>query len=124
MEGWQLGSDPEIQVATVVTNHLTAAIIKYFTDCFRLDKAANLFERMSEKEPEVNALLARSYIGMSESIRLNSCTDDQTRRSKRSKSCTKHFEKVRNPTLFFTPNATFCYQKADPTGHNKSLSKR
>jgi len=63
--GWQLGSDPEIQVATVVTNHLTAAVLKYFADSFRLDRAANLFERMAAKEPEVAALLARSYIGMS-----------------------------------------------------------
>lgn len=64
--GWQLGSDPEVQVATNVTNHLTAAIIKYFTDSFRLERAANLFEKMAEREPEIAALLARSYIGMSQ----------------------------------------------------------
>lgn len=64
--GWQLGSDPEIQVATAVTNHLTAAIMKYFSDAFRLERAANLFERLAVKEPEVASLLARSYIGMSE----------------------------------------------------------
>lgn len=63
--GWQLGSDPEIQVATVVTNHLTSAILKYFSDSFRLHRAANLFERMMDKEPEVAALVAKSYIGMS-----------------------------------------------------------
>ncbi|WWD19144.1 hypothetical protein CI109_103602 [Kwoniella shandongensis] len=68
-KGWQLGSDPEIQVATIVTNHLTSAIIKYFSDSFRLDRAANLFERMMAKEPEVAALLARSYIGMNEEIK-------------------------------------------------------
>ena len=33
--GWQLGSDPEIQVATVVNNHLTSGILKYFGDAFR-----------------------------------------------------------------------------------------
>jgi hypothetical protein len=71
--GWQLGSDPEIQVATVVTNHLTAAIFKYFSDSFRLERAANLFERLAIKEPEIAALLARSYIGMSESLR--ECAD-------------------------------------------------
>lgn len=65
MIGWQLGSDPEIQVATNVTNHLTAAVMKYFTDSFRLERAANLFEKMSDREPEIAALLARSYIGMS-----------------------------------------------------------
>lgn len=33
--GWQLGSDPEIQVATPVFNHLTAGVMKYFGDSFR-----------------------------------------------------------------------------------------
>ncbi|WWC90631.1 uncharacterized protein L201_005567 [Kwoniella dendrophila CBS 6074] len=68
-KGWQLGSDPEIQVATVVTNHLTSAVIKYFADSFRLDRAANLFERMMVNEPEVASLLAKSYIGMNEEIK-------------------------------------------------------
>ncbi|CAG8443801.1 10277_t:CDS:10 [Ambispora gerdemannii] len=49
-KGWQLGSDPEIQVANVVSNHLTAGIMKYFN-------------------PEVAALLAQSYIGMDEEIK-------------------------------------------------------
>jgi hypothetical protein len=64
--GWQLGSDPEIQVATVISNHLTAGIMKYFGDAYRLQHAANLFEKLVDKEPEIAALLARSYIGMSE----------------------------------------------------------
>lgn len=68
-KGWQLGSDPEIQVATVVNNHLTAGIMKYFTDSYRLDRAANLFEKVMMKEPEIAALLARSYIGMSAAIK-------------------------------------------------------
>lgn len=33
--GWQLGSDPEVQVATVVNNHLTSGIMKYFGEAFR-----------------------------------------------------------------------------------------
>jgi len=63
--GWQVGSDPEIQVATVVSNHLTAGIMKYFGDSGRWQQAANLFEKLAVREPEVNSLLARSYIGMS-----------------------------------------------------------
>nr|CAG8536422.1 10906_t:CDS:10 [Entrophospora candida] len=47
---WQLGSDPEIQVATVVSNHLTAGIMKYFN-------------------PEVASLLSRAYIGMGEEVK-------------------------------------------------------
>jgi hypothetical protein len=64
--GWQVGSDPEIQVATVVSNHLTAGIMKYFGDSGRYQPAANLFEKLSWKDPEVASLLAKSYIGMSE----------------------------------------------------------
>lgn len=64
--GWQVGSDPEIQVATVVSNHLTAAIMKYFGESGRYQHAANLFEKLCAREPEVAGLLAKSYIGMSE----------------------------------------------------------
>lgn len=63
--GWQVGSDPEIQVATVVSNHLTAGTMKYFGDSGRWQQAANLFEKLTAKEPEVASLLAKSYIGMS-----------------------------------------------------------
>lgn len=64
--GWQVGSDPEIQVASIVSNHLTAGIMKYFGDSGRFQPAANLFEKIAAKEPEVSSLLARAYIGMSE----------------------------------------------------------
>ena len=66
LSGWQVGSDPEIQVATLVSNHLTAGIMKYFGDSGRYQQAANLFEKLAVKEPEVSSLLAKSYIGMSE----------------------------------------------------------
>ncbi len=68
-KGWQLGSDPEIQVATVVSNHLTAAILKYFGDASRYEQAVNLFEKLWAREPEVAALVAHSYIGMNEEIK-------------------------------------------------------
>ncbi|KAJ3917950.1 Chs5p-Arf1p-binding proteins-domain-containing protein [Lentinula edodes] len=66
---WQVGSDPEIQVATVVSNHLTAGIMKYFGDSGRYQPAANLFEKIAIREPEVASLLARSYIGMNEEVK-------------------------------------------------------
>jgi len=65
LPGWQVGSDPEIQVATIVSNHLTAGILKYFGESGRYQQAANLFEKLSAREPEVASLLAKSYIGMS-----------------------------------------------------------
>ncbi|CAL1708705.1 unnamed protein product [Somion occarium] len=69
MKGWQVGSDPEIQVATVVSNHLTNAIMKYFGDSGRYQHAANLFEKLVGREPEVSSLLAKSYIGMNEEVK-------------------------------------------------------
>ncbi|KAF8340855.1 Chs5p-Arf1p-binding proteins-domain-containing protein [Amanita rubescens] len=68
-KGWQVGSDPEIQVATVVSNHLTAGTLKYFGDSGRWQQAANLFEKLTAKEPEVASLLAKSYIGMNEEVK-------------------------------------------------------
>jgi Chs5-Arf1p-binding protein BUD7/BCH1 len=65
-KGWQLGSEPEIQVASIVSNHLTSGILKYFGDSSRFDQAVNLFEKLHQREPEVASLLAQGYIGMSE----------------------------------------------------------
>lgn len=39
--------------------------MKYFGDSYRFQQAANLFEKVSVREPEVASLLATSYIGMS-----------------------------------------------------------
>ena len=64
--GWQLGSKPEIQVATSVHNHLTAGVMKYFGDSFRYGPAIELFQKLQKKDPEVGALLAESYIGANE----------------------------------------------------------
>jgi Chs5-Arf1p-binding protein BUD7/BCH1 len=41
--------------------------MKYFGDSGRFQQAANLFEKLTAKEPEVASLLARSYVGMSAS---------------------------------------------------------
>ncbi|GAA5906822.1 hypothetical protein JCM8208_000049 [Rhodotorula glutinis] len=68
-KGWQLGSEPEIQVATVVSNHLTSGLMKYFGDSFRFGPAVNLFEKLVVKEGEVACLLAQSYLGMNEEVK-------------------------------------------------------
>ena len=83
--GWQVGSDPEIQVATVVSNHLTAGVMKYFGASGRYQQAANLFEKLAVREPEVASLLAKSYIGMSASLSLL-CIHVMTRTQKTKKS--------------------------------------
>ncbi|KAJ6532773.1 Chs5p-Arf1p-binding proteins-domain-containing protein [Mycena vulgaris] len=69
LKGWQVGSDPEIQVASVTTNHLTAGLFKYFGASGRYQQAANLFEKIAVREPEVNSLLARAYLGMHEEVK-------------------------------------------------------
>lgn len=69
-KGWQLGSDPEIQVATNVSNHLTSGILKYFGDSGRYGPAVNLFEKLVAKDGEMSSLLAKAYIGMGEWTRV------------------------------------------------------
>ncbi|KAF9362559.1 hypothetical protein BGX34_005929 [Mortierella sp. NVP85] len=66
---WLLGSNPEIQVPTIVNNHLTAAVMKYCQESFRYDIAVKFFERLFKREPEVASLLAQSYIGMDEELK-------------------------------------------------------
>ncbi|RCH92020.1 hypothetical protein CU098_006290 [Rhizopus stolonifer] len=68
-KGWQLGSKPEIQVATSVHNHLTDGIMKYFEDSFRYGPAIELFKKLHKKDPEVGALLAKAFVGQHEEIK-------------------------------------------------------
>ena len=42
--------------------------MKYFGASGRYQQAANLFEKLAVREPEVASLLAKSYIGMSASL--------------------------------------------------------
>ncbi|KAG0253377.1 hypothetical protein BG011_006396 [Mortierella polycephala] len=67
--GWLLGSNPEIQVPTIVNNHLTAAIMKYCQESFRYDLGVKFFENLFEQESEVASLLAQSYIGSDEELK-------------------------------------------------------
>ncbi|KAF8183107.1 Chs5p-Arf1p binding protein [Mycena galopus ATCC 62051] len=67
--GWQVGLDPEIQVASVTMNHLTAGLMKYFGASGRFQQAANLFEKLVVREPEVSSLLARAYLGMHKEVK-------------------------------------------------------
>ena len=59
-EGSQLGSDPEIQVANIATNNLTAAIMKYFCITGRWEQGINLFHKLREREPEVHLLIIKT----------------------------------------------------------------
>lgn len=64
--GWQLGSEPDVQIATTVTNHLATALLQYFSYTGRHNSAINLFEKLRASNPEVIALLVRTYLDMDE----------------------------------------------------------
>lgn len=60
--GWQLGTEPEVQVATYFSNHLTNGLMKYFGEAGRLGDAAKFFESLYKKDWEVGAVLAKAYL--------------------------------------------------------------
>ncbi|KAI8923972.1 Chs5p-Arf1p-binding proteins-domain-containing protein [Entophlyctis helioformis] len=68
-KGWQLGSDPEIQVATYYSNHLTNGILKYFQDGGRLGEAAKFFADLGPSDQDVAAVLAKALLGTDEEIK-------------------------------------------------------
>lgn len=66
--GRQLGSDPEIQIPNVVSNHLTAGLLKYIRTTGRYASGINLFEKLRTKDVEVSSLLARVLLDGDEEI--------------------------------------------------------
>jgi Chs5-Arf1p-binding protein BUD7/BCH1 len=67
--GWQLGSDPEIQVPNLVSNHLTTGLLHYINTTGRYASGINLFEKLRTRDPEISSLLARVYIAADEEVR-------------------------------------------------------
>lgn len=67
--GWQLGSDPEIQVPNLVSNHLTTGLLKYIKTTGRYASGINLFEKLRVREPEISALLAQVLIAADEEVK-------------------------------------------------------
>lgn len=68
-KGYQLGSDPEVQVPNVVSNHLTSGLLTYIHTTGRFASGVNLFEKLRSKEPEVASLLARVLIDADEEVK-------------------------------------------------------
>lgn len=66
--GRQLGSDPEIQIPNVVSNHLTAGLLKYIRTTGRYASGMNLFQKLREKDVEVSSLLAQVLIQGDEEV--------------------------------------------------------
>jgi tetratricopeptide (TPR) repeat protein len=67
--GWQLGSDPEIQVPNIVSNHLTSGLLHYIRTTGRYASGINLFEKLRSRDPEVTSLLARVYLFADEEVK-------------------------------------------------------
>lgn len=67
--GWQLGSDPEIQVPNLVSNHLTTGLLSYIQTTGRYASGINLFEKLRTRDPEISSLLARVYIEADEEVK-------------------------------------------------------
>ncbi|KAF1982241.1 chaps-domain-containing protein [Aulographum hederae CBS 113979] len=67
--GWQLGSDPEIQVPNLVSNHLTTGLLQYIHTTGRYASGINLFEKLRTRDPEISSLLARVYIQADEEVK-------------------------------------------------------
>ncbi|KAG8626572.1 hypothetical protein KVT40_005517 [Elsinoe batatas] len=67
--GWTLGSDPEIQVPNLVSNHLTTGLLQYITTTGRYASGINLFEKLRTRDGEVSSLLARVYIAGDEEVK-------------------------------------------------------
>lgn len=116
--GWSLGSEPEIQVATNVSNHLMSGIMKYFGDSGRYGPAVNLFEKLLVRDGEIASLLASAYIGMgmcySCSARWRPADSfvSQTRKSKLFRSCIGRFKNIHNHTHCYTSKPTCCAKRS------------
>ena len=67
--GWQLGSDPEIQVPNLVSNHLTTGLLSYIRTTGRYASGINLFEKLRSRDPEISSLLARVLIQGDEEVK-------------------------------------------------------
>lgn len=67
--GWQLGSDPDIQVPNVVSNHLTTGLLTYIRTTGRYASGINLLERLTSREPEISSLLAQVLISGDEEVK-------------------------------------------------------
>ncbi|KAL8733239.1 MAG: hypothetical protein Q9166_002256 [cf. Caloplaca sp. 2 TL-2023] len=67
-KGPQLGSDPEVQVPNIASNHLTTGLISYIHTTGRYTSGINLFEKLRTRDLEVSSLLARVMISADEEV--------------------------------------------------------
>lgn len=63
-----MGSDSEVQVPNVVSNHLTTGLLKYFHTTGRYTSGINLLEKLRTRDVEVSSLLAQTLIAADEEV--------------------------------------------------------
>ena len=63
-----MGSEPEIQVPNVVSNHLTTGLLNYVHTTGRYTSGINLFEKLRTRDIEISSLLARVLISADEEV--------------------------------------------------------
>ena len=68
-KGWVLGSDPEIQVPNLVSNHLTTGLLSYIYTTGRYTSGQNLFEKLRTRDPEIASLLAQVLFAGDEEVK-------------------------------------------------------
>ncbi|KAL8838771.1 MAG: hypothetical protein Q9176_004844 [Flavoplaca citrina] len=67
-KGPQLGSEPEVQVPNIASNHLTTGLISYIHTTGRYTSGINLFEKLCTRDLEVSSLLAKVMISADEEV--------------------------------------------------------
>lgn len=68
LPGSQLGSEPEIQVPNVVSNHLTTGLLNYIHTTGRYTSGINLFQKLRSRDTEVSSLLAQVMVSADEEV--------------------------------------------------------
>ena len=63
-----MGSEPDIQVPNIVSNHLTTGILNYIHTTGRYTSGINLFQKLRTRDIEVSSLLARVLIAADEEV--------------------------------------------------------
>lgn len=63
-----MGSDPDVQVPNLVSNHLTTGLLNYINTTGRYTSGINLFEKLRTREPEISSLLARVLLAADEEV--------------------------------------------------------
>lgn len=80
-KAWQIGASPLVQTPSIISNHLTDAVHKYFSESGREVEAVRFFDAMFDRDVNMAALLAKSLINTNEEIQAIQIIYDATKRA-------------------------------------------